>query len=385
MEARGAVGAMKILYVALKYDYGERHRGHSFEHYTFFDTLSAQGHELVYFDFMELLGELGRDGMNRRLLEVARSEEPDLMFTVLFRDELDEKVVRRISTELPTVTLNWFCDDHWRFESFSSRWAPCFNWVVTTASSALPKYERIGYSNVIESQWACNDNLYTRMELPLIHDMSFVGQPHGNRREVIDALRAAGIDVVTRGHGWDEGRVSQEEMIRIFNQSRINLNLPNASRSVEKPSSLAQRTRHGTARVLGALPFGEQAVAAVRRSVHAIERARDSDAVAEATMLPEQLKARNFEVPGCGGFLLTGPADDLDRYYELGKEIAVFHTLDDLVDQARHYLAHEDERRSIAEGGYERTLREHTYRRRFEEIFAAIGLSGAARGAPAAL
>lgn len=364
---------MKILYVAMKYDYGEPARGLSFEHHTFFDALSAMGHEIHYFDFMTLLQERGRDRMNRRLWEVARSEEPDLMFTVLFVDELEPEVVRRISTELSTVTVNWFCDDHWRFESFSSRWAPCFDWVVTTASSALPKYERIGYANVIKSQWACNDHLYRRLDLPLIHDVSFVGQPHGNRREVIGVLRDAGIDVFTRGYGWEDGRVPQEEMIRIFNQSRINLNLPNASRGVEETQRPVQRARSAAARSLSALPFGEHVVAAVRQGLRAFEPSLAANE--PAVLLPEQIKGRNFEVPGCGGFLLTGPADDLDRYYEPGREIGVFHSGDDLVEKVRHYLAEEDERRSIAEAGYERTLREHTYRLRFEQIFATMGLT----------
>jgi len=36
----------------------------------------------------------GKDWMNRRLLEVAEVEKPDLMFTVLFTEELDKAVVR---------------------------------------------------------------------------------------------------------------------------------------------------------------------------------------------------------------------------------------------------------------------------------------------------
>jgi len=54
------------------------------------------------------------------------------------------------------------------------------------------------------------------------YDVSFVGQPHGNRRQVISALRKAGINVYVWGGGWESGRLSQEEMIRVFNQSRIN-------------------------------------------------------------------------------------------------------------------------------------------------------------------
>jgi spore maturation protein CgeB len=357
---------MKILYAAMKYDYGDPERGLSFEHTNFYSALTSLGHDLHYFDFMTLLQELGRDEMNRRLLELARSEVPDIMFTFLFTDELDPKVVETISRDTSTITLNWFADDHWRFETYSARWAPRFNWVVTTAASAIPKYERIGYRHAIKSQWACNDAGYRKLDLPMLYDVSFVGQPHGNRRQVIEAIRSAGIDVHTRGFGWPEGRVTQEEMVRIFNQSRINLNLPNAS---SKPLTRIGLLWSDLVRAVAAKPLGARVVHAARRAFTTSNGTRG-----ETPWLPEQIKGRNFEVPGCGGFLLTGPADELDAYYEPGREVAVFTSADDLIEKIRYYLDHEDERRAIADAGYARTVAEHTYRHRFAEIFAAIGL-----------
>ena len=115
---------MRILYVAMRYDYGRPEQGDSFEHGNFYDSLRNLGHEILYFDFPTLLERLGREAMNRRLLEIARSERPDLMFTVLFRNELSRDTVRRISDLPDTTTLNWFCDDHWRFDNFSRHWAP---------------------------------------------------------------------------------------------------------------------------------------------------------------------------------------------------------------------------------------------------------------------
>src|SRR5207244_4946381 len=84
--------ALKILYVAMKHDYGQPERGYSFEHHTFFDGLSALGHELIYFDFMSLLDEFGPAEMNRHLFDVAQGEKPHLIFTVLFKDDLDPAI-----------------------------------------------------------------------------------------------------------------------------------------------------------------------------------------------------------------------------------------------------------------------------------------------------
>jgi spore maturation protein CgeB len=86
-----------------------------------------------------------------------------------------------------------------------------------------------------------------------------------------------------------------------------------------------------------------------------------------------QIKGRNFEIPGAGGFLLTSRADNLEEYFVPGEEIATFASKSELAGQIRHYLGHPDERERIRAAGHARALREHTYERRFLDIFHAIG------------
>jgi spore maturation protein CgeB len=328
---------VKILYAGAKHDYGDPARGYSFEHYNFYDTLVRMGHDVIYFDFLTELQRRGKRMMNAQLRDMVLSEHPELLFTVLYTDEFDMDVVRWISEHTETVTFNWFTDDHWRFDEYSRYWAPVFNWVSTTAESALPKYRRIGYSSVIKTQWACNHFLYRPLDLPPEYDVTFIGQPHGNRRDVIETLRRAGIDVAVWGYGWDSGKLNQTEMIEVFSRSRINLNLSNASRPVKLRGSW-QRL-------------------ALRKPV-----------------LPSQIKGRNFEIPGCGGFLLTDSAENLNEYFIEGTEIVVFNGTRDLVDQVRLFLQRSDERQQIAYAGYRRTLKDHTYELRFRQIFHRMGL-----------
>jgi spore maturation protein CgeB len=294
------------------------------------------------------------------------------MFTVLFLDELDPSVVRKISQMPDTVTVNWFADDQWRFETFTRHWASNFDWAVTTAASALPKYEAIGFGNVIKSQWACNHFLYRKLDLPLEWDVTFVGQPHGDRRETIQLLRDADIDVRVWGRRWESGRISQDEMIRVFNQSRINLNLSNASRPVLHPPGTGDRARG----FVEQHSIGRLAKRPLRPLVDAVRRRRRPAGgdVAPPLSLPEQIKGRNFEVPGCGGFLLTGLTEELELYYEPEREVSCFESREDLVAKVIHYLENDEERAEIAEAGWRRTLRDHTYAARFAEIFDRIGL-----------
>jgi spore maturation protein CgeB len=314
--------ALRILFVAPKYDYGDRRRGLSIEENYFFHSLYHMGHELIRFDYMSIMGKHGRGPMNELLEEAAYRLLPDVIFCVLFKDELDADSVRRISGRGKSTTMNWFCDDHWRFDDFSHRWAPCFNWSITTARSAIAKYHAIGVDNVILSQWGCNQRLNYRLPLDKCYDVSFIGLPHGGRREVLSELRRHGITVCTWGYGWGGGRVSQQRAVELMNQSRINLNLSNAS--------------------VGST---------------------------------QQIKGRTFEIPGCGGFQLSNIVPDLESYYRIGEEIVCFEGINDLVDKIKYYLSHPVERQAIADAGYQRTLAEHTYDRRFKQVFDHAGLT----------
>ncbi|MBI2478232.1 MAG: hypothetical protein HYV60_06200 [Planctomycetia bacterium] len=257
---------MRVLYAALKHDYNDPARGLSFEHYNFFQSLQRMGCDVLYFDYGTLLKKYGRSRMNRRLQEVVAAEKPDLLFTFLSNEELDKHVVQRISGEGSTTTLNWFADDHYRFDIYSRDWAPCFNWVVTTAHSTLPKYAAAGIRHVIPSQWACNTSLYRKLDLPKRYDVSFVGAAHGNRRELIQHLRNSGIDVQWWGFATDNGRLSQERMIEVFNESRINLNFVGATIPAEVRSRQPQRIRAVMKHATSCVPFGSRVVDRVRKA-----------------------------------------------------------------------------------------------------------------------
>jgi spore maturation protein CgeB len=211
---------------------------------------------------------------------------------------------------------------------------------VTTDPDTLPRYRaELPGVRVHLSQWACNRYAYRPTTGELRHGVTFVGQPHGDRREVIGELRRAGIEVACWGHGWPAGRLEQEQMVDVFGSSAVNLNLSNSS------SSMGLRDR---ARRL------------LRRPV--------------AGPRPPQIKGRNFEVPGCGGFLLTERLPHLEDYFDYDREIGVYSGADELTERVRYWLDHPQERAAVARRGHERVLAEHTYDHRFAAIFAELGL-----------
>ena len=151
---------MRIVYAALRHDYGNPERGPSFEEQAFLPALRYMGHEVVPFDYFAELLRLGYEGMNRSLVSLVREFEPELLFCVLFEEQLDRRTVAEITRHTSTTTFNWFCDDHWRFDSYSRHWAPSFDWVATTDETAYGSYKRLGIEHVLLTQWACNPHLF---------------------------------------------------------------------------------------------------------------------------------------------------------------------------------------------------------------------------------
>ena len=333
---------MKLIYATIKYDYNDKSRGLSYDS-MYPGFLKIPNLDVLYFDCSDFNDPKIKEKNNKNLIELIKKEEPDVLFHVAYTDQITPDTFKYIKNHTKTTTINWFCDDVWRFDAFTKEWCFYFDYSVTMGGDSVEKYHKIGYKNVIISQWAVDPELYPKLDLPYRYDVSFVGQPHGRRREIIKKLKRAGIKVACFGYGWKRngftdfwnrffdqfpamkfklGKISNEDMIKAFNQSKINLNL----------------------------------------SASSVPNA------------PDQFKGRNFEVPACGRFLLTGEVEHLEEYYSPGKEVVCYSDTDDMIDKIKYYLEHDKEREEIASAGYRRTIADHTYEKRFREMLGKVEL-----------
>lgn len=356
---------MRILFCGLKYEYGKPHLGLSaIEYSTFYESLRRlPGVECEFFGMDEKIIEMGRDVVDAELIKTVEETQPDLLFCFLFTNEIKKETIAYITQKTKTKTFNWFADDHWRFPIYSRFWAPAFTMVSTTDAKALAKYHALGIHNVIKTQWAANTMVYKPQD-PIKdkggYDITFVGANYGNRSKYINFLQAAGLPAKGYGNKWPAGRVSLEQMLEIFSFSKINLNF------TETP----YMTTKDRLKVLAKLFIKKDSRGLSLNVYHFIDNFKSALGTQR-----RQIKGRTFEVPACGGFLMTGEADDIQNYYMPGKEIVVFKNEADLVEKCKYYIEHEEERKAIAKAGYERTIKEHTYEKRFAEIFKALGLN----------
>lgn len=328
---------MKVLYACLVQDSRAPDEGYAWEYHNIYEPLDRVVDEVEIFDFFRLAREEGREEMNRRLVETARRTDADLALFSLYQDEFEPEAVEEVREHLPT--LHYFIDDDWR-RDFARKWIPRFDYVATPRTKTLHRYRLQGLENVLYLPFGFNEERYDRPDVEMRYDVSFVGGAHPWRQFVVRQLEKAGIDVAVFGPFWKgTRRLDLQEMVEVYAASRINLNLSNST--------------HWDARYLLTTLRG-------LRTTLTSEKNR------------EQIKARHFEIPACGGFQLTYYCDDLERHFEIGDEVAVFTDIGDLVDKIQIYLQDDEARRSIAQAGYERAWRDHRASDRMRDMLTEL-------------
>lgn len=92
------------------------------------------------------------------------------------------------------------------------------------------------------------------------------------------------------------------------------------------------------------------------------------------TMRPIEtgLSLRVWDILGCGGFLLTNYQVEIPEYFEVGRDLETYESMEELEQKVQYYLTHEDERIEIAVNGYEKTVRFHTYELRIAEMIRIL-------------
>ena len=249
----------------------------------------------------------------------------DAIFHVAFNEHLDlpeQAAALAMKKDIPVI--QWDCDSSWRFANWVLGRKHRVSHFVTTHSKTLDWYKQ-NDMKVIRSQWG-GSPLYKRLDLEKKYDVSFIGQKHGIRPQILDALYQAGIKVDLFGSYWDgypnwHGYLTNfEDVLQVFNQSKICLNLSN--------------------------PW-------------------------HVNTMP-QIKGRHFEIPQCGGFQLSTPADDLQSYFKNDSEICVVNSIETLIQKIDYYLTNEDQRIIIASSGYERMQKDHQWSNRFKDIFEEV-------------
>lgn len=80
---------------------------------------------------------------------------------------------------------------------------------------------------------------------------------------------------------------------------------------------------------------------------------------------------RVFDVPACGGFLLTDQREQVAELFEPGREVVFYREPGEIGELTRHYLGNAAARHRVAQAARARVLAGHTYDQRLTTLFAA--------------
>jgi spore maturation protein CgeB len=282
-------------------------------------------------DWLKFLGEI--------LLGKVRERRPDLVFC-LAQAPVSPELLGAIKAEGVLVAY-WFVED-FRVFSYWRDLAPQVDVFFTLQESPfLDELKRAGVKNVALLPLAADPEVYRLLSLTPAEKRSygaalaFVGAGYRNRQEFFQGF--LDLDFKIWGSDWNlrgplaaviqkQGeRVSEDEAAKIFNTSRINLNL------------------HSSPFCAGINPEGDY------------------------------VNPRVFDIAAAGGFQLVDRREQLPRFFQPEEELAAFSSLSEARDKIGYFLAHEDERCRIAARGRERCLREHTYAQRMQEALTIFG------------
>ncbi|MBM3346061.1 MAG: glycosyltransferase, partial [Betaproteobacteria bacterium] len=254
---------------------------------------------------------------------------PDILIGQTWATLIDPAVFSHIRSEFGTLVVNIGMDDRHQFTGhrLGDSWSGTLGLIghIDLALTAAPEcadwYRKEGCPAIYFPEASDPDIFHPMPELPKIHDVSFVGGCYGIRRDIVLALRDAGIRATAFGSGWDSGRIATAEVPLLFAQSKI---------------------------VLG---------------VGTIGHCRDFYA----------LKMRDFDGPMSGSLYLTHDNPDLATLFERDREIITYASPDECVQKVRRYLREDTLRESVAAAGRARALRDHTWDQRFSGLFRQMG------------
>lgn len=90
--------------------------------------------------------------------------------------------------------------------------------------------------------------------------------------------------------------------------------------------------------------------------------------------IKDDINMRVFETLATKSFLLTNWIPTLGDLFQDGVHLVTYKTMDEAIEKAKYYLAHDDEREKIAEAGYQEVMAKHTFSHRAEQVLKTVGL-----------
>ncbi len=292
-----------------------------------------------------------------RQIQERHAEQPlDMFFSYFYDGIVLPEAIDEIKS-LGIKTVNWYCNGSYQLHLVRAI-SPHYDWCLAPEKFRLKDYEAMG-AHPIYCQEAANPEFYKPYALPAEYDVTFVGQAYGDRPDYIKFLRDRDIDVRVWGMNWKRHNASLPR--RLWRWARHA-----AGAGGKPPIGLP-------AHILGNPLSDVEMVQMYSRSKINLGFSSCGETHSSNERIL-QVRLRDFEVPMSGGFYMVEYMEELEEFFEIGKEIVCYADASDLADKIKYYLGHESEREQIRKAGQARCLRDHSWQTRLSKAFAEMGM-----------
>lgn len=329
-----------------------------------------------------------------RQIKAAHATKPiDLFFSYFYDACVLPEAVDDIRA-MGITTVNWYCNGSYQLHLVSEI-SPHYDWCLVPEEFRLKDYVAMG-ARPIYCQEAANPNIYKPYDVPVEFDVTFVGQAYGDRPGYIEYLLDQGIDARVWGYGWQKLKPESRSAARLRQAQRLvriggKLLTPAGWRAVAERAKRVMQPKAEVAgcdvsfgllnvveelpvEILGGTLSDTEMIQLYSRSKINLGFSTCGNTHQTGERIV-QVRLRDFEVPMSGGFYMVEYMEELEGFFDIGKEVVCYEGPEDLAEKIKYYLAHDDERGQIRKAGYERCLRDHTWHKRFEMVFKEMGLS----------
>lgn len=298
--------------------------------YDAFDTVKDKVRNKALYELPSKLGFDGQKAAEKaatsKALEVIEQVKPDKLI-VIKADTLGDNFWQAVADRKVPYLL-WLYDDLKRHR-YTTEFLRSLPAVVSYARSEAESFAAEG----INAHFVANgyDPKLAAFPTTRVPEIVFVGSRYENRETILLALKDAGLSVRAYGRGWSHHPFDR---LRTWELKRPNL-------PAERDIPL-----HEAYRV--------QAAAAASLNVHGLQAG---------------LAMRTFEVPGMNGLQLID-RPDVAEFYEIGKEVLLYQSTEELIELCQHIIADPRWSDSIRAAGLKRSQAEHTFFHRAQSMDA---------------
>lgn len=298
--------------------------------YDAFDTVKDKVRNKALYELPSKLGFDGQKAAEKaatsKALEVIEQVKPDKLI-VIKADTLGDNFWQAVADRKVPYLL-WLYDDLKRHR-YTIEFLRSLPAVVSYARSEAESFAAEG----INAHFVANgyDPKLAAFPTTRVPEIVFVGSRYENRETILLALKDAGLSVRAYGRGWSHHPFDR---LRTWELKRPNL-------PAERDIPL-----HEAYRV--------QAAATASLNVHGLQAG---------------LAMRTFEVPGMNGLQLID-RPDVAEFYEIGKEVLLYQSTEELIELCQHIIADPRWSDSIRAAGLKRSQAEHTFFHRAQSMDA---------------